>query len=1016
MVAVGSGNTDTIATSQNGIDWTGRGNTIFDSLGNGVAWNGSLWVAVGSGSTDSIATSPDGVSWTGRGNTILYEGNGVAWNGSLWVAVGISLINTIATSSDGITWTGRGNTIFNYIGHGIAWNGSLWVAVGYGTNTIATSTDGITWTGRRNDIGLLQLGNDINGEAGGDQSGYSVALSSDGTIVAIGAPYNSNTFTYRGQVRIYKWNGISWSQVGIDIDGAAIYERNGWSVALSSDGTSVAMGAPFSGGGSDSGQVRVFKWNGIIWSKVGNSINGASDNDYSGSAVALSSDGTIVAIGSIGAPFGLNTGQVRVFKLNSNIWSQRGSNINGEEDEEQCGYSVALSSDGTIVAMGSPYNDAGVVDSNTGKVRVFKWDETSWTQRGTDINGSTAGEQCGISVALSSDGTIVAIGSPYNSVSGSNSGQVRVFKWDSSSWIQVGNDIYGEMDGGLSGYSVSLSGDGTIIAIGVPGIGQVKVYKLNGISWLQFYNNINGSEAGDQSGLSVSLSSDGSSVAIGAPLNDGGSGGSNSGQVRMYRSNRWNNVEWDGSLWVAVGIENTNTIISSPDGINWSVSAETDLFDIAGYDVSWNGSLWVAVGGGSTNTIATSPDGLTWTGRGKTIFDFAGYGITWNGSVWVAVGYGSTHTIATSPDGVSWTGRGKTIFDNYGFGYGVSWNGGIGTVKINNPRRSLAFGGQLNTIAYSDDDGTTWTGLGTIIFSSGKSAVYNGKIWVGCGFGTNTIAISPDGIDWTGLGNTIFTSSCSKVIWDGYKFIAVGTGTNTIATSLDGSTWTGLGYTIFDNSCDSIYWNGSLYVAVGGSSTSNTIAYSYDGTIWNGVGSAVLNYSYDVTFNGNLWIAVGEGGSYSIAKSTDGINWTGVNYTTFGTGSYGIAWNGLLFVAVGDDNNTVATSPDGIIWNGLGNTIFTGRGTSIYWNGVNWIAGGVGTNTVAISPDGITWTGLGVTIFSIGCGGGSSTYIYNNKIILDKYGAPETNKLDVVADSYFNRGFTNMSVVIQGSF
>ena len=40
-----------------------------------------------------------------------------------------------------------------------------------------------------------QLGSDIDGEAGDDQSGYSVSLSSDGSIVAIGANGNDGTGT-----------------------------------------------------------------------------------------------------------------------------------------------------------------------------------------------------------------------------------------------------------------------------------------------------------------------------------------------------------------------------------------------------------------------------------------------------------------------------------------------------------------------------------------------------------------------------------------------------------------------------------------------------------------------------------------------------------------------------------------------------------------------------------------------------------------------------------------------------
>ena len=66
-----------------------------------------------------------------------------------------------------------------------------------------------------------QLGSDINGEAAGDYSGCSVSMSSDGTIVAIGAPYNDGNGSNSGHVRVYQYSGGSWSQLGTDINGEA---------------------------------------------------------------------------------------------------------------------------------------------------------------------------------------------------------------------------------------------------------------------------------------------------------------------------------------------------------------------------------------------------------------------------------------------------------------------------------------------------------------------------------------------------------------------------------------------------------------------------------------------------------------------------------------------------------------------------------------------------------------------------------------------------------------------------
>jgi hypothetical protein len=168
---------------------------------------------------------------------------------------------------------------------------------------------------------------------------------------------------------------------------------------------------------------------------------------------------------------------------------------------------------------------------------IYPW--TKYAQLGADIDGEAAGDQSGYSVSLSSDGTIVAIGAHFN---GSSRGHVRVYKWTGISWVQLGADIDGEAAADYFGISVSLSSDGTIVAIGAilndgtpPATdrGHVRVYKWTGISWTQLGADIDGEAATDYSGRSVSLSSDGTIVAIGAYLNDGT--GSNAGHVRVFK-------------------------------------------------------------------------------------------------------------------------------------------------------------------------------------------------------------------------------------------------------------------------------------------------------------------------------------------------------------------------------------------------------------------------------------------------------------------------------------------------
>ena len=161
---------------------------------------------------------------------------------------------------------------------------------------------------------INQIGSDIDGEAAGDYSGFSVSLSSDGTAVAIGAHLNDGNGADSGHVRVYEWNGNAWIQKGADIDGEAEGDYSGFSVSLSSDGTVVAVGAQRNG--AYSGHVRVYGWNENAWQQKGADIDGEAEGDRSGRSVSLSSDGTRVAVGAdINSETGVDAGHVRVYSI-----------------------------------------------------------------------------------------------------------------------------------------------------------------------------------------------------------------------------------------------------------------------------------------------------------------------------------------------------------------------------------------------------------------------------------------------------------------------------------------------------------------------------------------------------------------------------------------------------------------------------------------------------------------------------------------------------------------------------
>jgi hypothetical protein len=392
-----------------------------------------------------------------------------------------------------------------------------------------------------------QLGANINGEAIDDGFGYSSSLSSDGHRLAVGAFRNDGNGTDSGHVRLYQLSGSTWVQLGTDINGEATDDNFGRAVSISSDGNRVAIGASGNdGNGTDSGHVRVYQWSNSTWTQLGADINGEAAYDIFGRAVSLSSDGNRVAIGAPGNDgIRKDSGHVRVYQWSNSTWTQLGSDIDGEAENDRSGYSVSLSGDGNHLAVGARLNDGNGADS--GHVRVYQWSGSTWTQRGAEINGEAASDNSGYSVSLSDDGKDLAIGAPQNDDNGDTSGHVRVYQWSNSVWMQRGADIDGEAANDQSGGRVSLSSDGNRLAIGAIyndrndidiDSGHTRVYQWSDTAWEKLGTDINGEAIDDWLGSSVSLSSNGSRLAVGASGND--SNGMNSGRVQVYDLSMFN--------------------------------------------------------------------------------------------------------------------------------------------------------------------------------------------------------------------------------------------------------------------------------------------------------------------------------------------------------------------------------------------------------------------------------------------------------------------------------------------
>jgi hypothetical protein len=379
-----------------------------------------------------------------------------------------------------------------------------------------------------------QLGIDIDGQAPNEESGSFINMNANGTVVIIGAIRALDAGITKGKARVFKWNGTSWLQKGSDVVGTSQGDVFGDAVSISSDGNIIAVGAPgFNNPSSPPGYTRVYEWNGANYIQKGTDIIGEANGNSSGTAVSLSSDGNIIAIGA-GSNSGANgsfSGHCRVFEWSGTSWVQKGADIDGEAAQDFFGNAVSINASGNIVAVGAAGNDGA--GTAFGHVRVLQWNGTSWVQMGADIDGEAIVRSFGSTLSLDSAGTSF-IASGWSGSNGSL-GSVKIFNWNGTNWVQKGAILNGDTGSDFFGTSVDIDANGSTIVAGTTGgTGYAKVLKFIAGAWVQQGTNINGEANGDQFGRSASISSNGSIVAVGTPFNDGN--GVNAGQVRVFEN------------------------------------------------------------------------------------------------------------------------------------------------------------------------------------------------------------------------------------------------------------------------------------------------------------------------------------------------------------------------------------------------------------------------------------------------------------------------------------------------
>lgn len=260
----------------------------------------------------------------------------------------------------------------------------------------------------------------------------------------------------------------NWAQVGQVIRGSknSSEEKFGWSVSVSSFKAVLAVGAPYE---RDVGVVHTYKYDEFarMWDHIG-VLEGDKVGCEFGNSTALSAEGDFLAIGARNHYDG--RGQVRVYKMSNGTWELVGQPLSGKLPDDNFGNAVSLSASGLVLGVSAASVDKTGVGVNSGLVHVFWYDIVNklWRPRGPDLSGVGAFDRFGFSMVLSGDGDVVAIGAPFHgqkrTLTGGITtidwgGQVRAYRYhpNADKWIPMGDPILNRTANERSGWAIDLS-------------------------------------------------------------------------------------------------------------------------------------------------------------------------------------------------------------------------------------------------------------------------------------------------------------------------------------------------------------------------------------------------------------------------------------------------------------------------------------------------------------------------------------------------------------------------------
>ena len=295
----------------------------------------------------------------------------------------------------------------------------------------------------------------------GDSFGFRISLNSDGNVIAM-------IGNYEQEVVVYRWDGVNWSLVGSpsDFSSELLYVVD---IDISGDGNTIVIGDE---GPVGDGKVLIYDFNGTNWVIRGSPILGTiGSSELLGVTLSIVPDGNTFAVTASSGGID-ESGSIKVFDWDGINWVQRGNEIYYHPlypyRLSRFGDLMSISSDGNTI-IGTDRATNNPLDEE-GWAFVFEWTGDIWSPKGgifpDDFDDlSPATRQFVQSVDISASGDRIAIsGSSNDNINRPDpyTGVVRIYDWDGSRWAEVSR-VFGD-DGDNLGRTVSMTGDGTVIA------------------------------------------------------------------------------------------------------------------------------------------------------------------------------------------------------------------------------------------------------------------------------------------------------------------------------------------------------------------------------------------------------------------------------------------------------------------------------------------------------------------------------------------------------------------------